>query len=75
MPAAKSPPQDVASLMEWLMDKAVNGTAPLSSAENLAQEYLIDQTYADDGERIDALINWETTKNFTAGSSPGWVVS
>lgn len=66
-----TPPKDISSLMEWLMDKAVNGAAPLSSAENLAQEYLIDQTYADDGERIDALINWETTKNFTAGFITG----
>ncbi len=72
MPASTKPaPQDIASLMEWLMDKAVNGTAPLSSAENLAQEYLIDQTYADDADRIDALINWETTKNFTAGFITG----
>lgn len=68
---SKPAPQDIASLMEWLMDKAVNGTAPLSSAENLAQEYLIDQTYADDNDRIDALINWETTKNFTAGFITG----
>jgi hypothetical protein len=53
------------------MDKSVNGAGPLSSAENLAQEYIIDQTYADDSERIDALINWETTKNFTAGFVTG----
>ena len=66
-----SAPKDAASLMEWLMDKSVNGTAPLSSAENLAQEYLIDESYADDGERIDALIQWETTKNFTAGFITG----
>jgi uncharacterized protein (DUF697 family) len=64
-------PQDIASLMEWLMDKSVNGAGPLSSAENLAQEYLIDHTYADDDDRIDALINWETTKNFTAGFITG----
>ena len=62
---------DMGSLMEWLMDKAVNGLAPLSSAENLAQEYLIDTSYADDGARIDALIHWETTKNFTAGFVTG----
>ena len=53
------------------MDKSVNGAAPLSSAEHLAQEYLIDESYADDGERIDALIQWETTKNFTAGFITG----
>jgi hypothetical protein len=66
-----SAPKDAASLMEWLMDKSLNGTAPLSSAEDLAQEYLIDESYADDGERIDALVQWETTKNFTAGFITG----
>ncbi|RBP42383.1 EcsC family protein [Roseimicrobium gellanilyticum] len=66
-----SAPKDAASLMEWLMDKSVNGAAPLSTAENLAQEYLIDESYADDGARIDALIQWETTKNFTAGFITG----
>ncbi|HSI62028.1 MAG TPA: hypothetical protein VLE43_02885, partial [Candidatus Saccharimonadia bacterium] len=71
MPASKTPPQDITSLMEWLMEKSVNGAGPLSSAENLAQEYLIDQSYADDGARIDALINWEMTKNFTAGFITG----
>ena len=49
----------------------MNGLPPLSSAEHLAQEYLIDQSYDDDSERIDALINWETTKNFTAGFITG----
>ncbi len=53
------------------MDKGVNGVAPLSSAEHLAQEYLIDQSYESNGERIDALINWETTKNFTTGFVTG----
>ena len=71
MATSSLPQQDLASLFEWLMDKAVNGAPPLSSAESLAQEYLIDATYTDDADRIEALINWETTKNFTAGFITG----
>jgi hypothetical protein len=58
-------------LVKWLTEKAINGIPPLSSAENLAQEYLIDQGYPDDEERIESLINWETTKNFTTGFITG----
>jgi hypothetical protein len=32
---------------------------------------LIDQSYPDDEERIESLINWETTKNFTTGFITG----
>jgi hypothetical protein len=58
-------------LVKWLTEKAINGIPPLSSAEDLAQEYLIDQGYPDDEERIESLINWETTKNFTTGFITG----
>jgi hypothetical protein len=58
-------------LINWLTEKAIQGAPPLSSAEDLAQEYLIDQSYPDDEERIESLINWETTKNFTTGFITG----
>ena len=58
-------------IINWITDKAIAGFGPLSSAESLAQEYQIDQSYPDDGERIEALINWETTKNFTSGFITG----
>ena len=58
-------------IINWVTEKAIDGFGPLSSAEALAQEYLIDQSYPDDGERIEALINWETTKNFTSGFITG----
>lgn len=45
-------------LINWLTEKAIEGAPPLSSAEDLAQEYLIDQSYPDDEERIESLINW-----------------
>jgi hypothetical protein len=58
-------------LVNWLTDRAIAGVPPLSSAENLAQEYLIDISYPDDEARIESLINWETTKNFTSGFVTG----
>jgi hypothetical protein len=58
-------------LANWITDKAINGVPPLCSAEKLALEYLRDNSYPDDGARIDALIQWETTKNFTSGFITG----
>lgn len=58
-------------LAKWITDKAVNGLPPLSSADNLAQEYLIDDGYPNNEARVDALINWETAKNFTSGFITG----
>ena len=58
-------------LVKWIIDKAVDGVPPLSSAEELAQEYLIDTSYPDNQSRTDSLINWETAKNFTSGFITG----
>jgi hypothetical protein len=58
-------------LVNWISHKAIDGVPPLSSAEELADEYLIDQSYDDNESRIDSLINWETTKNFTSGFITG----
>jgi hypothetical protein len=49
----------------------MNGIGPLSSAEKLAEEYLSSAKYANNAERIDALIKWETRKNFTSGFITG----
>lgn len=69
---SKEPTENKATeLINWITDKAVEGLPPLCSAENLALEYLIDQSYPDDEERIESLINWETTKNFTSGFITG----
>ena len=59
------------TLVKWLSDHAIDGVRPLSSAEDLAAEYLRDQSYANHNQRIDALINWETSKNFTSGFVTG----
>ncbi len=58
-------------VVNWVAEMAINGIPPLSSAEFLAQEYLIDQSFPDHGERIESLINWETAKNFTSGFLTG----
>jgi len=58
-------------LVTYLLDKGLGGAGPLSSAEDLASEYLIDREYVDNDERVDSLVNWETTKNFTTGFLTG----
>src|SRR5688572_7793179 len=58
-------------LVQWLSDRAIDGVRPLSSARDLADEYLLDRSYKSHGARVDALIRWETTKNFTSGFITG----
>lgn len=58
-------------LANWLTEKAVGGVGPLSSAEDLALEYLNDSNYEDNDKRVDSLINWETSKNFSTGFVTG----
>ena len=69
---SKQPDENKAlQLINWITEKAFDGVPPLCSAENLALEYQIDLSYPDDEERIESLINWETTKNFTSGFITG----
>jgi hypothetical protein len=58
-------------LINWITDKGINGVPLLSSAKDLAQEYQRDSSHPGDGERINSLVNWETTKNFTSGFITG----
>ena len=58
-------------VVKWLADKGLNGVPPLSSAQDLSLEYKIDTSYENDDERVDSLINWETSKNFTSGFLSG----
>jgi uncharacterized protein (DUF697 family) len=72
----KSPPpppteERANALVTFLLDKGLGGFPPLSSAASLADEYLIDQGYKDDDERVAALIKWEMRKNFTTGFITG----
>jgi hypothetical protein len=59
------------TLVKWLADHAIDGVRPLSSAQALATEYLRNQSYGTHRQRVDALINWETSKNFTSGFVTG----
>ena len=56
---------------KWLIDKSIKGIPPLTSADNLAKEYLIDVSYPSNEARCDSLINWETAKNATTGFLTG----
>ena len=58
-------------LAAFLLEKGLGGAGPLSSAQDLADEYLIDQGYEDDNQRVESLIKWETRKNFTTGFITG----
>jgi len=58
-------------LATWLVDESIKGVGPLCSAQQLATEYLNDRSYRNNEARIDALINWETSKNFTSGFLTG----
>jgi uncharacterized protein (DUF697 family) len=58
-------------LVTYLLAKGLGGVPPLSSAVDLANEYLIDRGYASDDERVARLIKWEMSKNFTTGFITG----
>jgi uncharacterized protein (DUF697 family) len=58
-------------LVKWITDKAISGVPPLSSAEELATEYVLDEAYTNADDRVDSLINWECSKNFAAGFITG----
>jgi len=70
MPKKPSESQ-IQQVVQWITDKAISGVPPLSSAEDLATEYLIDTSYPCHDDRVWSLINWETTKNFTSGFVTG----
>ncbi len=59
------------SFVNVLLDRAIQGAGPLSSAETLSSEYLRDHSYRDDEARVAALIRRETRKNFTSGFLTG----
>jgi hypothetical protein len=58
-------------LAAFLLEKGLDGAGPLSSAQDLASEYLTDPSHENDDQRVDALIRRETRKNFTSGFITG----
>lgn len=59
------------ALVDFLLERALEGVGPWLGAENLAGEYLGDVSHRNDESRVDALIRWETRKNFTSGFLAG----
>ena len=57
-------------LVGWILDKAVDGIGPLPSASDLADKYRC-QPFANDAERVQALIRWAVAKNAAAGFVAG----
>ena len=66
-----APSASASKLVRYILDKGIAGVPPLSSAESLAQEYLIDKSYESHDRRVKSLIRWETSKNFTVGFITG----
>lgn len=62
---------NVTALVRKVLDYGIDGVPPLTSAKNLAEEYLLDESYSDNARRVRSLINWETSKNFTTGFLTG----
>jgi hypothetical protein len=59
------------SLVERVLDTGFTGPGPLKSSLSLAQEYEADRKYTSYDTRVRALVNWETSKNFTTGFATG----
>lgn len=50
-----------------MIEAGIRGVGPLKGSVDLVNEYLSDERYRDDEERVDSLVRWETAKNFTTG--------
>jgi uncharacterized protein (DUF697 family) len=59
------------TLAKYLLEKGIDGAGPLSSAEELAADWLDKSIESSNDERVEALIARETTKNFTTGFLTG----
>jgi len=55
------------NLVNKITEYAINGVGPLCSANQLAAEYAKDPSFFTNTARVDSLINWEISKNFTSG--------
>ena len=71
MPAASKAHSVAREAVNYVLDKGISGVPPLSSAANLAGEYLLDRSFGSNDARVNSLIRWETSKNFTSGFLTG----
>jgi len=64
------PSSKALAVVNRLVALGIAGAGPLKSSVELADEYLGDPRYESIRARVDALVRWETTKNFTSRSPP-----
>jgi uncharacterized protein (DUF697 family) len=62
---------NVKRLVRKVLDHAIDGVPPLSGASALAKTYAGNRSYTSDDRRVEALIRWEASKNFTSGFVTG----
>lgn len=71
MSTPAAPESRALELFQTVMSVGIDGQGPLKSSRDLGEEYLSDPRYESHEHRIDALVKWETTKNFTTGFATG----
>lgn len=57
----------VNNVIEYVVSPAINGVGVLDNAKDLALTYINDASLASKEEKVNSLINWETSKNSIAG--------
>ncbi len=55
------------ALVQQIIDVGIDGCGPLESASELAAQYAGDLSYSGRRSRIEGLIRWESSKNFSSG--------
>ncbi len=63
--------KSVVKIVREILNQGIDGAGPLSSSEKLAAEYQGNDKYKTIDERVDAMIRWESTKNFSSGFIAG----
>ena len=67
----ESPEDRTVAIVQRVLDVGFSGPGPLKSSVQLAAEYSADSKFDSYDGRVRALINWETSKNFTTGFVTG----
>ncbi|MCP4132193.1 MAG: EcsC family protein [bacterium] len=61
----------IKKLINGIFNHGIDGVGPVTGSEDLAREYADDPKYKSTDERINALIRWESSKNFGMGLVTG----
>lgn len=68
---AKATESTAMQIVNGILSHGIDGIGPMSSSKELASEYRKDSSYENMEQRVDSLINWETSKNFGSGFLTG----